>query len=152
MIDQKEIEKIQKAWGNSLIEIGALFTQNKDYKKAAKIHVEKFYGYEEGTVLFKPTRTAYIQFRNTFDGALSYFIGGNPDFPEDLGFALQPWHKVRFENSGFVLNNKNAIVMGNYFFTDLKGAEKKVEYTLGFFISTNEEIKINVHHSSVPYS
>ena len=38
--------------------------------------------------------------------------------------------KVRFENTGMILDNNRAIAMGNYFFTDLNGNEAKVEYTL----------------------
>lgn len=151
-ISQNDIEEIQKAWGDSLIQIGKFYLENKDYKKEAQKHVEHFYGYQESEVLFKPTRAARIQFRDTFESAVSYFIGKNPDFPEDKGFALQPWIKVRFQNSGFILNEKYAFVMGNYFFTGSNGKEKKVEYTLGFFISKNGQLKINVHHSSLPFN
>jgi len=83
---------------------------------------------------------------------LSYFIAGNDKFPEDEGFALQPWTKVRFENNGMILQEKRAIAMGNYFFTDLSGGETKVEYTFGYTLSDNGELLIDLHHSSLPYN
>ena len=41
--------------------------------------------------------------------------------------------------------------MWNYFFTDLDGNEAKVEYTFGYK-SINGNLKIDLHHSSFPYS
>lgn len=151
-IKQEEIKEIQQGWAESLVQIGKLFLEKKDYKKAAAEHVAKFYGYGEETVLFKPTMANNKQFRNTFEAGLSYFIGENPEFPNDIGFALRPWKEVRFENSGFILKEQYAITMGNYFFTDLKNTETKVEYTIGFFRSDNGKLKIFLHHSSFPYS
>jgi len=151
-ITQKDIEQIQFEWGESVVNIGELFIQNKDFKKAAEIHVEKFYGYHDNVVLFKPTKVSQIQFRTTLKSAVSYFVGGNSSFPEDHGFALQPWTNVRFENSGFVINNDSALAMGNYYFTDLDGNETKVEYTFGYYLSESGVLKINVHHSSVPFN
>ena len=40
--------------------------------------------------------------------------------------------------------------MGNYYFTDLTGVETKVEYTFGYKLS-NGELKIDLHHSSLPF-
>jgi len=152
VITEEKIEKIQQEWGKSLVKIGKLFTEKKDYKTAAKEHIEKFYGYRDETVLFKPTMANNKQFRKTFESALSYFIGENPDFPNDRGFALNPWKEVRFENSGFILKESFAIAMGNYFFVDMNGDTTKVEYTFGFYRSNDGTLKINLHHSSVPYS
>lgn len=150
-ITQEEIKEIQDGWASSLIQIGKLFLEKKDYKKAAAKHVENFYGYSEETVLFKPTMANNKQFRKTFEAGLSYFIGGNPEFPNDIGFALKPWKKVRFENSDFILKEQYAIAMGNYYFTDYEGDETKVEYTFGFFRGKDQKLKIHLHHSSVPY-
>lgn len=150
-ITKEEIVALQKEWGNSLIKIGQLYLEQKDFQQAAVALIDRFYAYSEGLVLFKPTRAAQKQFRPTREGALSYFIGRNKNFTEDKGFALQPWVKVRFENQDFILNNDYAISMGNYFFTDLNGHDKKVEFTIGYVRSQSGEIKINLHHSSVPY-
>lgn len=151
-ITRTEIENIQQQWGNSLVLIGKHFTDKTDYKTPAKNHIAKFYGYNEGTVLFKPTMANNKQFRKTFDSALSYFIGGNPEFPNDIGFALVPWKTVVFENSGFILNENYAVAMGNYFFTNLQGETSKVEFTFGYFRNKTGQLKINLHHSSIPYN
>ena len=40
--------------------------------------------------------------------------------------------------------------MGNYFFTDSNGDEVKVEYTFGYVSDENGNLRIQVHHSSMP--
>ena len=83
---------------------------------------------------------------------MSYFIAGeNRVCDEDTGFAIQPWTKVRFENAGFILEENRAIAMGNYFFTGLDGNEVKVEFTFGYTLIAGE-LKIDLHHSSLPYN
>ena len=149
-ITKRDIELVQKAWGKSVVNLGKLFLQKMDVKAAAEKHVELFYNYP-GTVLFKPTKVNQIQFRKTFEGAVSYFIGENINYPEDHGFALQPWTNVRFENSEFIFSKNTAQTMGNYFFTDLNGNETKVEYTFGYILSEDRLLKINLHHSSIPF-
>jgi len=48
------------------------------------------YAYRMGAVLFKPTLPVNPQtFRATRAGALAYFVGGDPSFPKDKGFALK---------------------------------------------------------------
>ncbi|MDX8340087.1 hypothetical protein SLH46_12875 [Draconibacterium sp. IB214405] len=149
---KEQIIQRQYDWGNGIIRIGKIFKENGDIVKAATELVESMYGYKEGTVLFKPTKATDPQFRKNQEEAVSYFIGGNDKFPEDQGFALQPWEKVRFENHGYIANYDLAISMGNYFFMDKDGNETKVEYTMGFFKNANGKLKLNLHHSSFPFS
>ena len=151
-ITTSEIEHIQNNWGKGVVNLGKAYLEKKNVNALAEIHVEKFYGYKYGKVLFKPTKASNIQFRNTFESAVSYFVGGNKDYPEDHGFALNPWTNVRFENSDIIINQDKALAMGNYFFTDLKGNEIKVEYSFGYFKTKEGELKINLHHSSIPYT
>ncbi|MCG6187066.1 hypothetical protein K5G00_06630 [Maribellus maritimus] len=151
IITREEIQEIQEKWASGLVGIGKSYIEKRNFQKAAAEHVQKLYGYGEETVLFKPTMANNKQFRKTFEAALSYFIGGNPEFPNDVGFALKPWKDVRFENSDFILKERYAIAMGNYFFTDYEGSETKVEYTFGFYRDENQKLKIHLHHSSVPY-
>lgn len=50
------------------------------------------YGYDLGPVLFKPTLSGGdLTFRTTRKGALSYFVGHDPDYPLDIGFGLMGW-------------------------------------------------------------
>ena len=152
MITLDNIKNIQKEWGDSLVKLGSLKLDGEACNKDADSLINRLYGYKNGTVLFKPTKAKDNQFRLTFEGAKSYFIGENSDFSEDKGFALQPWTSVRFENASVVLNENSAIAMGNYFFTETSGNVVKVEYTFGYFLDENNHLKINLHHSSLPYN
>eukprot|EP00756_Hemistasia_phaeocysticola_P053937 Hpha_TRINITY_DN29884_c0_g1::TRINITY_DN29884_c0_g1_i1::g.2953::m.2953 len=151
-ISESEVIAAQRAWGDGIVAIGQVHTAGGDVALRAGEHIDRLYGYAFGTVLFKPTKAARRQFRGTRDAALSYFVGGNSAFPEDKGFALQPWTKVRFENTGVSTGGHTAVAMGNYYFTDTSGGETKVEYTFGYTRYPGEGLRIAVHHSSLPYA
>lgn len=153
-ITEQEVVEAQKAWGDGIVEIGRVYSSGGDYTKAAADHINRFYAYDLSLVLFKPTLASVEQFRASFDGALSYFVGGNPSFKEDKGFAITPWTKVRWENAGITNNScKMAVAMGNYYFTPKKGPEVKVEYTIGYVKDRKDNsLKMVVHKSSLPYT
>ena len=151
MITKEEIHLAQKKWGDAIIKIGKLKNSKTQYEQITDELLNELYGFDYGEVLFKPTKASEKQFRFDLNAAWSYFIGGNQDFSEDLGFALNPWTNVRFENAGYNISEKFALAMGNYFFTDLDGNETKVEYTFGYFKDKDGSLKINLHHSSLPY-
>lgn len=149
-ISRAEVEAAQKVWGDGIVAIGKAFTDKKDHKAVAANHVDTLYAYDLGPVLFKPTKAAVQQFRLNRDDALSYFVTGG--VAEDKGFALQPWTKVRFENADVITGKRQAIAMGNYYFTDAAtGKETKVEYTFGYIRNAEGKLVINVHHSAIPY-
>ena len=149
-IAEREVVEAQKIWGEAIVAIGEAYKQKKDYKALAEKVVDTLYGYDEGVVLFTPTRASEKQFRLTKEEAVSYFVTGI--VPEDSGFAIQPWCQIRFENAGIIINGDSAIAMGNYYFTDANtGKEAKVEFTFGYFKDENGKLRINVHHSSFPY-
>lgn len=108
------------------------------------------YAYGLTDVMFKPTLDADDPFRESFSEALSYFIG-TPD-TEDGGFAIKGWTNVRWESNGIYTNDNSATAMGSYYFTGLDGTETKVEYTFGYVLDDNGDLKINLHHSSLPFS
>lgn len=133
-ITDAEIQTMLDAWAASLKQIGQAFTTgdpnttfdpandtNKQDCKAAAQHAEAVikaaYAYDDGVaVLFKPTY-AYGNpgtFRNTADGALSYFIGDkcfteykgkSSGYPQDGGFALG-------NTAGSPTDNYNETFMG----------------------------------------
>ena len=151
MITKEQVLEVQEKWGNGVVKIGSLKENRSECEALASSFLDARYAFGEATVLFKPTKCEIEQFRPTKSQALSYFIAGNDRAcDEDKGFAIQPWTKVRFENSGFILEEKRAIAMGNYYFTDLSGNEAKVEYTFGYKLIEGE-LKIDVHHSSFPF-
>jgi len=152
-ITEAEVVAAQGEWGAGIVRIGKVYSEGGDYKQAATEHIQNLYGYDLGSVLFKPTLASEDQFRETFDAALSYFVGGNETYPEDKGFAIAPYTNVRWENSGIINNVCNmAISMGNYYFTTLNGEEIKVEYTLGYVKDTKGKLRIVVHKSALPYT
>ena len=151
MITEDQVTEAQEKWGNGVVKIGALKEKRTECEAFASSFLDDRYAFASSTVLFKPTKCEIEQFRPTKSEALSYFIAGEDRAcNEDKGFAIQPWTKVRFENTGIILEEKRAIAMGNYFFTDLNGDEAKVEYTFGYKLE-NGVLKIDLHHSSFPY-
>jgi len=95
VITEQEVLDAQKAWGEGIVKIGKVYLEKGDYKTAATEHINNFYNYQESSVLFKPTLTSEKQFRTDFQGALSYFIGGDENYTEDYGFAIKPWSNIR---------------------------------------------------------
>ena len=149
-----EVIKAQALWSKNLIAIGQAKVQGGDYRQKAQDMLEALYGYhlDDAVVLFKPTRAVKVPFRPTLEGALSYFIGENSAFPEDKGFALEPWVDVVFDNHGFYFHQGMFIAMGEYTFSNQAQEKAKVEYTLGYVKDADGALKIVVHHSSFPAS
>jgi len=152
MVTKEQVINAQNEWGQGVVKIGSLKGDRASCESYTSEFLDKLYAYQVGSVLFKPTKCEIEQFRPSKSEALSYFIAGDDRAcNEDKGFAINPWTKVRFENSGFILEENRAIAMGNYFFTDLDGNEAKVEYTFGYKL-VDGNLRIDLHHSSFPYS
>ena len=150
MLAVEDVEKAQQAWGDGIVEIAAAHSSGMEYVETARNHIQSLYAYDIGPVLFKPTMAVKEQFRSTFEGALSYFVAGNGECPEDSGFALNGWTNVRFENENIVINGETAMVMGNYFFTSPDGVEVKVEFSFVYILDSLGSLRIQLHHSSMP--
>ena len=152
MITKSQIHEAQKKWGDGIVKIGTLKDNESECLEFTKSFLNSLYDFENNDVLFKPTKASEEQFRPNFQMALSYFLGGSNSFcSEDEGFAMKPWVNVKFENSGFIIENERAIAMGNYFFTDSSGSVVKVEYSFGYKLR-NGSLVIDLHHSSLPFS
>ena len=150
MVSEADINIAQKAWGDGIVAIASAHLAGGDYVGIARNHVETLYAYGISTVLFKPTLASVEQFRPNFESALSYFVASNNACPEDKGFAIKGWTNVRFENSDIILRDDSGVAMGNYFFTTPEGDEIKVEYTFGYIVDSSGNLRINLHHSSMP--
>lgn len=150
-ITKKDVLEAQKEWGEGIVAIGNVYVEKGDYKARASQHIKALYAYDQSEVLFKPTLATDDQFRETFDEALSYFVGGK--ISEDKGFAIKPWSKVRFGEQQIITDSDSATAMGNYFFTPVDSTEEtKVEYTFGYMKDEDGTLRINVHHSSLPFN
>jgi len=151
MINKDQVLDAQSKWAEGVVKIGLLKDNRQECESFANDFLDERYAFELGLLLFKPTKCEEEQFRTTKSQALSYFIAGQDrDCHEDKGFALEPWSNIRFENLSFILEEDRAIAMGNYFFTNLKGDEVKVEYTFGYKL-IDGSLKIDLHHSSLPF-
>lgn len=149
-ITKAEVLAAQKKWADGIVAIGKTYSEKGDYKARASKHIKELYAYSLTPVLFKPTLAAQDQFRETFPQALDYFIG--KDGTEDKGFAIKPWSKVRFGEQTITIDSDSALAMGNYYFTPATGGDEvKVEYTFGYIKDKNGKLRINLHHSSLPY-
>ena len=149
-VTNEDVERAQAHWADAIIMMGSAALVGHDVAGIAQHYLDALYGFEVGSVLFKPTKAADAPFRLDKAGALSYFVGGNADYPEDKGFALEPWREVRFNNANIILGGSSALAMGHYFFTSYSGNVVQVEYTFGYVL-TEGTLKINLHHSSLPY-
>jgi len=134
---KEDILQVQNEWGNGVVQIGKNELDANEF-------VSRMYAKE---VLMKPTLAKQQAFRTNHPDIVSYFVGGH--IKEDVGFALRPWTKVRFENEGVHFKNQQAFAAGHYYFSDDNGEETKVEYSFGYIIEDGK-IKINLHHSSLP--
>jgi len=149
-ITKEQIEEAQVAWGEGIVKIASTHTAGGDYVDVAKEHVDRLYAYDIAPVLFKPTLVTDQQFRSTFQDALSYFVATGV-VTEDSGFAIKGWTAVRFENADIITEGKIGMAMGNYFFTNPDGDEVKVEYSFGYILDESGDVRIHLHHSSMPY-
>ena len=64
MISKKEIYLYQEKWANGIVSIGKLKDDYDQCKKKTLKFISNLYGFENGTVQFKPTKASDNQFRN----------------------------------------------------------------------------------------
>jgi hypothetical protein len=158
IITYDEVNAAQQAWCDALVQIGKLKEEGGDYKAYAEKVLSEAYNYDQGKVFFKPTLAFGDQtFRNDKKGALAYFVGGDPDYPDDKGFALKPWVKARYDNAGdnnlgIQIYGSVAITMGNVWVTDKEGNEVMVDKTWVFKKGKDGKLRIIVHKSSLPFN
>jgi hypothetical protein len=153
-LTQAEVVAAQKGWCSALLKISAAYA-NGGFSKAkatAEAVIDQAYAYQYGPVAFKPTLASGSQtFRPTRAGALAYFVGGNPAFPSDKGFALKPWRSCEVINQVIQLNGSYATTMGNVRFVDASGKTTTVDKTWSFMKEPDGSTRIVLHHSSLPF-
>ena len=158
----EEVEATQTAWKKAIMRISAAYRDDPNsstYIQLAEDAINELYGYDIGTVTFKPTLAVEEPFRPTFIGALSYFVGyaatqARGGVQEDKGFAIaagDTWSKILFFNDRVSCLGNLAIAQGYYYFTNAaSGAETGVEYSFMYKKIMSGKLKILVHHSSLP--
>jgi hypothetical protein len=156
-ITEDQVNAAQQAWCDGLVDIGKIHQAGGNVRAAATALIDDLYDYAEGVVFFKPTMAHGKQtFRDTAKGALSYFVGGDPDFPDDKGFALKPWARAWYENNaaenGIQIHGNIAITMGNVYVADYEDNELMVDKTFVFRLCRDQQLRLCVHKSALPYS
>lgn len=154
-ITEAEVLGAQRAWCDALVSISRTGeTQGRAAARAlAERVIDAAYGYQMGAVLFKPTLTVAPQtFRTTRAGALAYFVGGDPAFPRDNGFALQGWTRCEIANTAIFITGNAASTMGNVSITGRDGRVTTVDKTWKFVKDDAGNLRIVLHHSSLPHA
>lgn len=153
-ITESEVVAAQQAWGKALVQISTDYASGgiEKAQSTASGVIDAAYGYNLGPVLFKPTLTKAPQtFRTTREGALAYFVGNNPAFPADSGFALKGWRSVTIENAGILIHGDTAKTMGKVRLTNSAGAVTEVDKSWAFQRDSEGKLRIVLHHSSLPF-
>ena len=76
MISEEQVIQAQNKWGSGVVKIGSLKHKRTDCENYTSEFLDELYGFEFGSVLFKPTKCEIEQFRPSKQEALSYFIAG----------------------------------------------------------------------------
>ncbi|MCC6620347.1 MAG: phosphoribosyl-AMP cyclohydrolase [Deltaproteobacteria bacterium] len=152
-ITQAQVEAAQRGWCDALLSLSESGRRGGDSRSLASNILSTAYNYDRGPVLFKPTLTHGAQtFRMDKQGALAYFVGGDPTYPSDDGFALKDWTRCRPEVRGVVQDGAMAIAMGNVHLENGKGDKVMVDKTFGYQRAADGSLVIVLHHSSLPFT
>ncbi|TVP56780.1 MAG: hypothetical protein EA349_07650 [Halomonadaceae bacterium] len=154
-IHEDAVKNAQSGWCDALLDISKTNEEHghSAAKKLAGEVIDAAYGYQMGEVLFKPTMTVQPQtFRTTREGALSYFVGGDSNYPDDSGFALNGWTNCEVENAAIFISDRTANTMGKVHFTDGDGDVTTVDKTWTFYNDDEGDLRIVLHHSSLEYT
>ena len=143
-INETDVKLFVDSWKQGVLDIKNVYDNKGDYQEQASKFLETHYLFETESVLFKPTLTREEIFRNSFDRALSYFIGG--DIDEDKGFAIQGWESIDTDQINILIEDELIIAMGVLSFK----SDEVLKVAFTFMLKdSNSNLKIKVHHSSL---
>lgn len=142
----QKIENFLTSWAKGVIEIGKAYVDSGNYIEYAEDFLTTHYAFETERVLFKPTFTKEVVFRNTKEEALSYFVKGC--IAEDNGFALKPWERITLEELNIIDEEKLTVAMGSFKFKAVNNEQITLVAFTFIFIDVDGALKIKIHHSS----
>ena len=154
MMTEDDLAAARVAWGEGLVSISKAYETDgiQQARDLAGRILDAAYGYDMGPVLFKPTLSGgRTTFRTSRKGALSYFVGHDPDYPKDAGFAIRGWRKTESETAASFIEGDVAMWMGWMRFTDKDGQTIQTDKTFGYKKDAQGVLRIVLHHSSLPY-
>ena len=153
-INEDTLDQARHDWGLGILNISEAYESSGIGKAriVANEFLDNLYGFEFGPILFKPTLSGGSKtFRPSKVGALSYFIGENPNYPNDTGFGIKYWRKVDSDTSAIFIEENVAMWIGWVTLVNNNGDEVKVDKSWGYRKDDNGRLKIVLHHSSLPY-
>lgn len=109
------------------------------------------FGTADQPLLFKPTLASDIRVNEK--GARAYFVGGDPDYPQDNGFLKNGWVSIDFRSAAGPQEEPGGISyrdMGQYTFTNGSGDEAEADYTFAYH-KIDGRVRISLHHSSLTW-
>ena len=110
------------------------------------------FGTPDEPLLFKPTLADVIRLDEA--GTRSYFVGGDPEYPHDVGFLNLGWKHVEFQSAVGPIQKAGGLGykdMGHAMFTNGKGELTHVDYTFAYH-KLNGKVLISLHHSSLTWT
>ena len=135
-----EVVSAQRAWAKAVVE--------QDVEELLALY--DFGGAAE-PLLFKPTLADVIRLDEA--GARSYFVGGNPDYPNDHGFLKNGWKHVDFQSAVGPILKAGGLGykdMGHYTFVNERGDATRADYTFAYH-KLGGRVLISLHHSSLTW-
>lgn len=135
-----EVVVAQRAWARCLIE--------RDVDGLLDLYD---FGSPDEPLLFKPTLADVIRLDR--DGARSYFVGGDPNYPHDHGFLNRGWKQVDFQSAAGPILKAGGLGykdMGHYTFIDSEGNATRADYTFAYH-KLGGKVMISLHHSSLTW-
>lgn len=136
-----DVVSAQRAWAKAVID--------QDVETLLELYD---FGSPDEPLLFKPTLADVIRLDEK--GAKAYFIGEDPDYPNDGGFLNNGWKQVEFQSSvGPVLEAGGLGYrdMGHYTFVNANGDSTRADYTFAYH-KLDGKVLISLHHSSLTWS
>lgn len=109
------------------------------------------FGDADEPLLFKPTLADVIRLDR--EGARAYFVGGDPNYPQDTGFLKRNWVKVEFQSAVGPILKAGGLGykdMGHYTFVDGEGNATRADYTFAYH-KLDGRVLISLHHSSLTW-
>ena len=139
-ITKSEVIKAQHLW--------AKYVTEQNIEKLLDLYD---FGNPEEPLLFKPTLAYVISTERT--AAPSYFVGGNPLFPQDKGFLKNEWKLVKFNSIAGPIPSPGGLEyrdMGHYDFVNAEDNTTSADYTFVYHKLENS-VLITLHHSSLAW-
>ncbi len=135
-----EVVAAQRAW--------AKYVTERDVDQLLDLYD---FGAPDEPLLFKPTLADVIRLDRA--GARSYFVGGDPNYPNDHGFLNRGWKRVDFQSAAGPILKAGGLGykdMGHYTFIDGDGNATRADYTFAYH-KLEGRVLISLHHSSLTW-